>query len=371
MRTAPARRRIVFYSEGPAYWVHLGPVVESLLEMGGGPICYVSSDERDPGLALEHPDLSVFCVGEGVNRTLFFQFLEAGLLVMTMPDLETFHIKRSSAHPVHYVYLFHSLVSTHMIYRKGAFDHFDALLTAGPHHDAEIRENERIHELPEKRLLPHGYHRLEAIMERAGRHPGPSPEGPLKVLIAPSWGESGLLELGAEPLVAALLEAGFQVTVRPHPQTRRLRPEALDGLMRRFGGDEDCVFEEEMADQESLQRAHVMISDWSGAALEYAFGLERPVLFIDTPRKVNNPDYGKLSQEPLEVRLRNEIGAVLAPEEMVRAPEVIRDLTAAPDAFAARIRACRARWVHHPGESARRGAEHLLRLSREAATQPQ
>ena len=33
-----------------------------------------------------------------------------------------------------------------------------------------------------------------------------------------------------------------------------------------------------------------MVSDWSGVAMEFAFGLERPVLFIDVPRKTNNPE---------------------------------------------------------------------------------
>ena len=32
-----------------------------------------------------------------------------------------------------------------------------------------------------------------------------------------------------------------------------------------------------------------MVSDWSGAALEYSFGLKKPVIFLDLPKKVNNP----------------------------------------------------------------------------------
>mgnify|MGYP003326545469 CR=1 FL=1 len=46
-----------------------------------------------------------------------------------------------------------------------------------------------------------------------------------------------------------------------------------------------------MSTQESLHRSDLMISDWSGAALDYALGLNKPVLFIDVPRKVNNLDY--------------------------------------------------------------------------------
>ena len=59
-----------------------------------------------------------------------------------------------------------------------------------------------------------------------------------------------------------------------------------------------------------------MVSDWSGAALEYAFGLERPVLFVDVARKVNNPDYEALGIEPFEVGIRERIGRVVAPDDL-------------------------------------------------------
>ena len=50
-----------------------------------------------------------FYIGDGVARSNFFINLKATIIVMTMPDLETFHIKRSKVYPVHYVYIFHSL----------------------------------------------------------------------------------------------------------------------------------------------------------------------------------------------------------------------------------------------------------------------
>src|SRR5207244_12904967 len=71
---------------------------------------------------------------------------------------------------------------------------------------------------------------------------------------------------------------------------------------------------------QSLHDADVMISDWSGAALEFALGLERPVLFIDTPRKVNNRDYARLQCEPLEVLIRPQVGVVVSPQDAGEIP---------------------------------------------------
>ena len=59
-----------------------------------------------------------------------------------------------------------------------------------------------------------------------------------------------------------------------------------------------------------------MLSDWSGAALDYAFGLGKPVLFIDVPRKVNNQEYESINIQPFEVWIRDKIGKILCVEDL-------------------------------------------------------
>jgi hypothetical protein len=88
--------------------------------------------------------------------------------------------------------------------------------------------------------------------------------------------------------------------------TRRRTPEALVNLWRRFGADRRFVMEEDMASSDSFFESDVMISDWSGVALEYAFCTERPVLFVDVPRKVNNPEYEQIAREPIEIGIREK-----------------------------------------------------------------
>ena len=59
-----------------------------------------------------------------------------------------------------------------------------------------------------------------------------------------------------------------------------------------------------------------MICDWSGVAFDYAFGLEKPVLSIDLPRKVNNPKYEEIEIVPFEVYMRKSIGDVVPVNEI-------------------------------------------------------
>jgi len=78
------------------------------------PVCYISSGEDDPGLFLEHPNYRTFKIDEGFVRNWLFENIETDVMVMTMPDLHQYQVKRSK-HKVHYVYTQHSLVSLHMV----------------------------------------------------------------------------------------------------------------------------------------------------------------------------------------------------------------------------------------------------------------
>ena len=358
-------RAIVFYAEDVASWKYLEPVVRQL-SSAGRKICYLTSAKDDPILSAPAPNVTAFYIGDGVARTFLFMVLQADVMVMTMPDLETFHIKRSRLHPVHYAYIFHSMASTHMVYRFGAYDHFDTILCTGPHHVLEIRRQEQLCGLPAKNLVEHGYALLDRMMEEDAQR-ARRPDVRTRILIAPSWDQRGLLGACGPALVSALLEAGFVVSLRPHPISFRKSARVIEELRQSFGTRPDFTLEESVAAQDSLYASDLMITDWSGAGMDYAFALERPVLFIDVPRKVNNPRYLELNLEPLEVSYRLEVGAILSPGEATRAPEEIRRLLADPQAFRRKLSALRERFVYNPGRSGEAGAAALARLADEVA----
>ena len=114
---------------------------------------------------------------------------------------------------------------------------------------------------------------------------------------------------------------------------------------------------------DSLHSSHLMISDWSGAAAEYAFGLERPVLFVNVPRKVNNPQWESLGIDPLEAAYREHVGTILDPSDLVSAPSKVAALCADPAAFAERIRDYRDRYVYNVGTSDRTAAEVISAIA--------
>lgn len=359
-----SQRRLVFYSEGAAYRVHFEALLTHLWEDHRQSVTYLTSDPLDPLLTDPPVGVTAFCIGDGAVRTLLFASLDVDVMVMTMPDLQTYHIKRSP-HEVHYVYVHHSMVSCHMVYRPAAFDYFDTVFCVGPHHEREIRAREAAAGLPAKRLVQHGYARLEALMEELDRAASPSPQAenpkPL-VLVAPSWGEHALLERLGCSFVGAMLDAGYRVTLRPHPQTRRFCPGVIEIAKRQYASHPDFVLEENVASKASLLEADVMVSDWSGAALEFAFAREKPVVFVDVPRKVNNPDWQSLGITPLEDWIRGEIGVVVQAQALATIPDRVKALLDAADRYRSRIRELRQQIVYNPGRSGEVGAAELVAL---------
>tara|TARA_Y100000385_G_scaffold239043_1_gene254259 strand:+ start:852 stop:1544 length:693 start_codon:yes stop_codon:yes gene_type:complete len=173
----------------------------------------------------------------------------------------------------------------------------------------------------QKNLIEHGYSRLDDILRNAFTLPTTESENaqgapqPIHVLIAPSWGPFGTIESGlAFKIIEDLLARGFQVTLRPHPQTSKFHGDEISRIRDKFNGHALFFLEDNVAGQESLHASNLMVGDWSGAALDYAFGLKKPVIFIDVPQKVNDPDYIKIDFEPIEISVRNEVGVVVSPE---------------------------------------------------------
>ncbi len=352
------QREIVFYSEGEAYWPHLQPILDSLINDHRRQVTYISSSPSDPGLTY-HPDILGFEIGDGTARTFLFRSMDARILVLSMPDLDTFHIKRS-VRPVHYVYVHHSLASLHTVYRKGAFNSFDTMFCAGPHHVAEMQETCAVYNLKKMDLFEHGYGRLDTLLNSRRDHPPARSRTAPNVLVAPSWGDNGLLEIHGARLAKILIDAGLKTTIRPHHETVRRTPKGIAELKALSDGSSLLSFDDKPSSMESLLQCNVMISDWSGVAIEGALGMGMPVLFVDVPQKIRNEESSRIDCVPFEKMIRDEVGEVLAPENLTDAPELLHNLVNKELKSADLMR----KWVFNPGSSGKAGADKLIHILR-------
>lgn len=360
-------RNLVFYSESGQDWHHFSGLIGELNGRLDRKVCYVTSDPSDPGLTHSHPNFMALCVPEGLFLTIFFQVNQSDVFVLTMMDLGNLQLKRS-LHPVHYVYLFHSMGSTHMVDHANSFDHYETLFCSGPHQVAEIRKREALKGLPAKHLFDYGHPRLEQVIREGAefnqQQVGKSTPGQAEtVLVAPTWGDTSIFNVCGKELMESLLAAGYRVIMRPHYQSNKLTPGVIQSLRKHF--EENPAFEYigQMGETDSILRSDILISDWSAMALEYALGLEKPVVFIDVPRRIRNPDWRELGIEPIESDMRESLGEVVAPDELDRLPAAIRRQLAGHEDFVQRVRGLREGFVFRLGHSTADGADELARLA--------
>ncbi len=360
----PEWRRIVIYSESGQDWHHFASIIAELTDRGER-VCYLTSDPDDAGLRQDNVNLRAFCIGSGFHRTVGFQFMQAGVVLMTMVDFNNLQLKRS-INPVTYAFMFHSLISVHMADHADSYDHYDAVLCAGPHHISELRKREAMLEQPAKQLFEHGYERLETLLAERRDPPPFQSDAELHVLLAPSWGDETILPVCGLELVDELISAGFRVTLRPHYQTRWTMPEVIDRITAKYHKHPQFSLMEQMGETDSLYDSHVMITDWSGAGMDYGMGLEKPVLYIDVPPKARNDWWPQLGIEPFEMYVRDKIGRVVAPDNLAGVADAIREMTADPAAFGAHVGRLRDDWVFNLGRSPQAAADAVSTLARQA-----
>lgn len=316
------KKELVFYSVKSGFYRYFKDVIEYILENSDIIIHYVTSDPKDIVFGMDNPRLIPYYI-QGNNLIYLFMKVDTDVMVMTMPEIGNYHYKRSLVRKdIDYVYLFHALVSTHMIYRKGAFDHYDTILCCGPHHMREIRETEQLYHLPEKRLIEFGYPLLDDLRESFKSIKKDTER--FQILIAPSHHEGNIMDSCIEEVLEQVLDKGYYVIIRPHPQYVKRCPDKIAVLQERYGCRDDVKLETDFSTNDSQYTSDIMITDWSGISLEYSFATRKPCVFINTPMKVLNPEYKRIPSVPIQIALRDRIGVSVNLDELYRLPEVIK-----------------------------------------------
>ena len=356
------QRSIVFYAENKASMNHFRTLIFELTERMNFQICYITSVKNDLIFSSKNKNIQPFYIGEGAARIQFFLTLRAKILVMDMPDLDTYHIKRSKAYPVHYIYLFHSMFSINYYLRKGALDNYDTIFCVGPHHVNEIRATEKLYELKPKKIVNYGFGRLDTLLQEKEKFEKSDSNLKDLILITPSYGSENLLEKCGIELIDTLLKSNFRVLLRPHFRILRDSKELVDSIKDKFGKNPNFIFEDGVIPSEYFHNSICMISDWSGISIEYAFTFECSVIFIDVPKKILNPDVNNLSLEPIEISLRNKIGHVVSTENIENIPAIIKNFEGDIPNFSQYIKEIRTNIVFNVGNSAQVGAKYIQNL---------
>ena len=353
-------KQIVFYSEKNGFYKYYKDVIETILRKTDIVIHYITADPNDDVFKLASDNFQVYYIGENKMIVLMMK-LEADIMVMTTPDLQTYHLKKSLVQDnIEYIYMDHAMGDVNLSYRKHALDNFDTIFVPNELTIREIRAQEKTYKLKEKTLVETGYGLIDNMIadyEKAGI----IVNDPKEILIAPSWQKDNLLDLCIEKILDQLLGKGYNVTLRPHPQYVRHFSEKLMALKEKYKDHEDFVLQMDFSSNSTVFNADVMLTDWSGIAYEYSFTTLKPTLYINTPMKIMNPDYEEIGIEPFDVTVRDEVGISVDVDKLDTLGEVVDRLLNDDSYKTDSMKAVRDKYLFNVGKSGQAGANYIIK----------
>lgn len=350
--------QIVFYAESNADWAHMLDVVDRLRQDYNRKITCICTDRSDMFLQKNVSNVKSFFIGSGTARTILFKLIKAKAFVLTLTDLNVYHLMRS-VHPVHYFYIFHALVSTHSCYKSHAFDHYDSVFCTGTYQINEIRMQETVYNLKAKNLIEGGYCRLDKLIREKNKADSSGKEQ-TTALIAPTWGTSSMIDNGLlDTIIENLTANGVNTILRLHPMTLRYFPALPDKLTKKFFSTNLFRFDSKLDSIDSLLESDVMIADQGGSAIEYALGLEKPVINISTQTKIHNSDFDKIDLPLFEDLIRKECGVIVGSDELNKISDFVYQLADKKLDWSEKLATLRNKHIFNVNKSAQVIAEHI------------
>ena len=100
------------------------------------------------------------------------------------------------------------------------------------------------------------------------------------VLLAPSWGEKGFLNYYKTDFIETMAKQGFQLILRPHPQSVRVEKKLLQKVEKRLKPYTNIRMDYEPDATTSFEAADILISDVSEIRFEFAMAYQKPFITI-------------------------------------------------------------------------------------------
>lgn len=354
-------KHLVFYSESNGFYKYYKGMIEYILENTNITIHYITSDYNDQifELAKKEKQIKPYYIEEKKLITLMMK-MDADVVVMTMPDINNFHIKRSYIRKdIEYIYVPHCIDSTNMTMRKNSMDHYDSVFVTDKHQREECEKTNEVYNLKNRKIVDWGYSLLDDMMSDYKKSKKVVNKRK-KIMIAPSWQKDNIIDSCLNKVLKSLSGKSYDVIVRPHPQHVRHMRDAFEKMKEKYAGT-NITIQTDFSSTDSVFNADLLITDWSSIGLEYAFTTEKPVISIDTPMKVMNPDYKKIKVEPINIWIREKIGEVVKVKDVDNLDKVVEKLLKDASKYKKQIAAQRDKSVYNLGKSAEVGAEYIIK----------
>lgn len=247
--------------------------------------------------------ITTFYIGKGIVRQIIFSTIKCTMLVLTLTDLgNNFQISKNC---LKYIYFFHSLASTHKIYKKDAFKNYDIIFCNNEYQKKELELAEQKFFFPQKKIIITGYMYLDFLHKNYNNI-----DNKKTVLFAPSWNynKKNLLNEYGIYILDFLTKNKFQVIFRPHNEHYKRSKKIISEIIKKYSNLSNFYFDKEMSNMNSLKKSEILITDNSTIGMEFSLTFYKPTVYLNYTEKIHNPDFKVLNIEPLEEIFKRQLG---------------------------------------------------------------
>lgn len=354
---------LAIFSDDKRYWSVFEPICREL-DARGFDVVYMTASEDDPALSAKYPHMKAEFIGAGNKAFAKLNFLSATILLSTTPGVDVYQWKRSKD-VKYYVHIPHSPAEL-TTYRMFGTDYYDAMLLSGQFQIDDARKLEEIRSLPAKELVLTGSpfmdekkrKFLERKSESDAKNEAKDPSV-RTVLLAPSWGTSGILSRYGAEFIKDLLATGYHIIVRPHPQSFTSEKELMDKLMSEFPENDQLEWNRDTDNFDVLNRSDILISDFSGVIFDFTLVFDKPVICADTEFDASPYDAWWLKTPTWGLSVIPRLGKKLTKENRGDLKAMIDECLEDQSFTESRHQVRDEAWAHQ-GEGAKRMADYLI-----------
>ena len=364
-QTDENRSPIVVFTDSKRYQTIFKPLCDEM-EKRGEPLLYLTASPDDPLLKETYSHVKTEFIGEGNRAFARMNFLKADIVLSSTPGLDVYQWKRSRDVKC-YAFIVHAANDVSE-YRMFGLDYFDAILVNGQFQVDQIRKLEKLRHLPEKETVLVGLPQLDDLKAKLEKAP-PKETGKKTILLAPSWGASGIFSRFKGRLIEELRKTRYHLIIRPHPQSLVSEKDLIDSLRAQYPDSENLEWNFDNDNFDALNRSDLLISDFSGVLFDFALAFDKPVLYADVSFDKGPYDAWWLDEEMWMFGILPKIGIQLTEENIGNIREVMDRALTAPELKAGRDLARQQAWAN-PGRSVELTADWLVETRRRLAEAP-
>ena len=355
VETNTDRIPLVIFSDDKRYWSVFEPLCREF-DKRGTDVVYMTASPDDPALSNPYEHIKGEFIGENNMAFARLNFLNACIVLSTTPGLDVYQWKRSK-NVQYYIHMLHGANDV-TGYRMFGVDYYDAILLSGEYQARDVRQLEKMRGLPPKELVIVGIPYMDEMVRRLKEN-SETPPHERTVLLAPSWGDSAIFSRYGGKIIDVLLQTGYHIVVRPHPQSFTSEKERMDKLMRQYPASSQLEWNRDNDNFEVLKRSDILISDFSGVVFDFSLVYDKPVIYADTNFDKSPYDAWWLDTPYWTLTALPRIGKKLTADNLDSLKEMI-DACLSDPVYAQGRQEVRAETWEHEGEGTQRAVDYIL-----------